>query len=237
MQKLPAILLAAGLSSRMGAFKPLLPFPTPQGKPLLLHALGALHDSRAISDIIIVIGHRAVEIEAALRSAAPETPPCRTVFNPNYAAGEMLSSLRTGLSALPSPPDPRASPGFLLALADQPAVHPQTIARLVQAFFSPSMAQQSPPAAPSSATPVQSPPALLVIPLALGKRGHPVVLSTSLVPEIQSLSHGDSLKTVIHRHLAHATLLPVDDPSIHDDLDTPADFARAQTLASGKNKI
>jgi len=62
-----------------------------------------------------------------------------------------------------------------------------------------------------------------------------VIISSSLVPEIRSLTPGESLKTVVHRHLAHALLLPVDDPAILLDLDTPADVARAQALISPTN--
>lgn len=132
----------------------------------------------------------------------------------------MLSSLQRGIAALPE-----NAPAFLLALADQPAVRPATIAQLVRAAV----------AGPRSGDFVQWPTPPLVLPTTLGKRGHPVVISTSLVPEIRSLAPGASLRTVVHRHLAHATLLNVDDPSIHEDLDTPADFARVQASLSGND--
>jgi molybdenum cofactor cytidylyltransferase len=239
MPQLPAILLAAGCSSRMGDFKPLLRLA---GTPILHRVIAALRASGAIGDILLVTGHRAPDIEASLRDLPPGEGgrgAIRTVHNPHYATGEMRSSLLAGLSALPP-----AAPAFLLALADQPAVQPTTITALVNAYFTPASstglanppAKKTLPGTQSAGEPaMQSAHPALVIPITLGKRGHPVVLSTTLAPEIRSLTSAESLKTVVHRHLDAATLVPVDDPSIHDDLDTPADFARAQAQVSLKN--
>jgi molybdenum cofactor cytidylyltransferase len=142
---------------------------------------------------------------ASLRDFPSPTAEIRTIHNPNYAQGEMLSSLRTGIQALPP-----AAPAFLLALADQPAVSHDTISRLISSF------------------PAESYHPPLILPIYGGKRGHPLVISTMLNCEIRDLSPGESLKSVVHRHLSHAMLLPVDDPAILEDLDTPDDFARIQ---------
>ncbi len=194
MQKLPAILLAAGLSSRMGAFKPLLQLGD---TTLIEHGIRALQNSGAIGEIILVTGHRDGEI----RAATTPISGLRLVFNPNFAQGEMLSSVQTGIAALP-----QAAEGFLLAFADQPAVSPVTIAQLVRRFF-----QDKPP---------------LTLPTFQKKRGHPIVIAASLCPEILATRDPDTLKTVVYRHLPHAALLEVADPSIHEDLDTPEDFSR-----------
>jgi molybdenum cofactor cytidylyltransferase len=204
-QALPAIVLAAGLSTRMGQFKPLMMLGT---RTLLGHVLASLRGSGAVDEIIVVTGHRRSEVEAALA----HTPGVRTVFNPHYAQGEMLSSLRAGIAALPSQSSP-ASParlapaGFILAFADQPAVLSITIRVLVAAFH-----QSNPP---------------IVLPTHVGRRGHPLVLSEDLVPEIFALSETQTLRTVVHQHLPRAALVPVDDPSVLEDLDTPVDWARA----------
>jgi CTP:molybdopterin cytidylyltransferase MocA len=195
MQPIPAILLAAGLSSRMQAFKPLLPL---RGKPLIVHAIQCLQNSAAIDPILVVTGHRSHNLLPVL-ARFPVTP----ILNPNYASGEMLSSLLAGIAALPLPP------AFLLAFADQPAISPDTIRALVQAWH-------------NSASP-------LVIPTFLGKRGHPLVISSSLIPDIRALPSHDSLRSVVHQHLDRASLLAVDDPTILEDLDTPEDFHLAET--------
>ena len=68
----------------------------------------------------------------------------------------------------------------------------------------------------------------MALPIYLGNRGHPVVLSQTLIPAIRALGPNDSLRSVVHNHLAQATLIEVDDASILEDLDTPEDFARAE---------
>ena len=60
--QLPAIVLAAGLSSRMGLFKPLL---TLGGEPLIQRVIDALVESGGISDVIVVTGYRGEELTAA----------------------------------------------------------------------------------------------------------------------------------------------------------------------------
>jgi molybdenum cofactor cytidylyltransferase len=182
----------------MHAFKPLLPLA---GKPLLLHVIHCLQASGAIDPILVVTGHRAPDIRAALAGLN-----VASAFNPNYAGGEMLSSLRVGIRTLFDRPTPPT--GFLLAFADQPAVLSATIRALVASFHA------------------HHPP--LAIPLFADRRGHPLLISSTLIPEIAALDPADSLRTVVHRHLPRAVLVTVDDPSVLDDLDTPEDLARAR---------
>lgn len=195
MDSIPAILLAAGLSSRMGRFKPLLPLGP---RTLIEHVLASMCGSGLISESLVVVGHRAADIRAALA----ETPGIRFVDNPHYAQGEMLSSVQAGVAALPA-----QAPAFVLAFADQPAVAPATIAELIQHFF--------------------RSPAPLVLPTCRGKRGHPLLISAALSAEILRIRGPDTLKTVVYRHLDKARMVEVADPSILEDLDTPEDFARA----------
>jgi len=87
-----AILLAAGFSTRMRAFKPLLPL-TKDLTPL--RALCAMYTELGIP-VLVVSGHRADEVEEeAARLQA------RTVRNPHPETG-MFSSVLAGLSALPA---------------------------------------------------------------------------------------------------------------------------------------
>jgi CTP:molybdopterin cytidylyltransferase MocA len=182
----------------MGAFKPLLPLA---GRPLIQRVIDSLRDSGVIGDILVVTGHRAAEVGAALAGAGVVT-----IFNPDYERGEMLSSVRAGILALAERGGGPA--GFVLAFADQPAVLSATIRALVESF------QVKRPA--------------LAIPQYAGKRGHPLVVSAALMPEIAALGPADTLRTIVHRHLAGAALVNVDDRSVLDDLDTPEEFARAQ---------
>lgn len=114
-----AVVLAAGLSSRMGKFKPLLLLG---GQSVLARVVGLLRQGGA-APVLVVLGHRAAELEPVVRSlgAVP-------VINPDYEQG-MFSSLRTGLAALP--PD---CPAFFLLPVDIPLVRTHTLTRLRAAW-------------------------------------------------------------------------------------------------------
>ena len=86
-----AILLAAGQSTRMGAHNKLL--LDVGGQPMVRRVAETLLASR-IDSVLAVLGHEHTAIAEAL-----EGLPLRTVFNPDYAAGQM-SSVRAGIEAI-----------------------------------------------------------------------------------------------------------------------------------------
>ena len=115
------IILAAGLSERMGVFKPLLPVG---GQPAVLRCI---HTAKAagLQDILVVTGHMRAEIESFLHLNAPDV---RTVYNSGYKDG-MFSSAQAGVSALPAKLD-----GFFLLPSDCSAVSPHTLKELAERF-------------------------------------------------------------------------------------------------------
>ena len=116
---LTAIILSAGLSSRLGDFKPLLPL----GEELILERIISLYRSAGVPDIRVVAGYRAGEVMAlAGRCGA------RPVFNPDFAEG-MFSSIIAGVSDLL--PD---CAGFFIHPVDLPLVRRQTLNDLQNAF-------------------------------------------------------------------------------------------------------
>ena len=118
-QGLAAIVLAAGYSSRMGEFKPLLPL---DGATAFVRCID-LFRSAGVSEVIAVLGHRADE----LRSLA-ERCGARTVINPQFEQG-MFTSLVAGSRAQPA----WASGAFVLP-ADIPLIRASTIRQLAAAF-------------------------------------------------------------------------------------------------------
>ncbi|OGL64155.1 MAG: hypothetical protein A3J27_03800 [Candidatus Tectomicrobia bacterium RIFCSPLOWO2_12_FULL_69_37] len=117
--RISAILLAAGLSQRLGRNKLLLPAG---GMPVVRRAALALAESRA-AEVIAVVGHEAPAVSAALEGLR-----LRIVHNPGYAQGQS-TSLRAGLA--------QAAPeteGFLFALGDQPLLTAGWVDRLIGAF-------------------------------------------------------------------------------------------------------
>lgn len=115
-----AILLAAGRSQRMGAFKPLLPF----GKTTVIHS--CLNNLRAggVADVVVVAGHRAAELKASLN----EVEQLQFVINPDPQS-EMSASIACGVQALPA-----TARAVLIALTDQPAIPPSVIQRVLDAW-------------------------------------------------------------------------------------------------------
>ena len=116
-RKIGAVVAAAGLSSRMGAFKPLLPF---DGATVIGRCIANLRAAGA-SEIVVVTGYRGDELAAAVRGSG-----VAFVHNPDYARTQMFDSLCLGLRALP------ADCGVvLLTPGDVPLVRPETISALL----------------------------------------------------------------------------------------------------------
>src|ERR1035437_9111342 len=86
-----AVVMAAGLSKRMGKPKMVLPW----GEQTVIQKVISTLLSTEIKEVVVVSGGARDEIKAALSSQ-----PVQIVFNPDYADGIMLNSLRVGLTAL-----------------------------------------------------------------------------------------------------------------------------------------
>ncbi len=115
-----AVVLAAGMSERLGQPKQLLEL---EGQPLLQHAV-----SRAAAhfdEVVVVLGHEAEAIEAALVLPAK----ARTVLNERFAEGHH-GSVRAGFAAAGEDTD------VALLLGDQPFVGDDLIVRTVERFRS-----------------------------------------------------------------------------------------------------
>ena len=117
--RIAALVLAAGLSSRMGANKLLADW---RGKPLLRWAVEAALKSEA-HPVIVVTGHESAKVEAALTGL-----DVRFARNPDYAKG-LSTSLQTGIKTVPADCD-----GALVLLGDMPQIDAGLIDRMIAAF-------------------------------------------------------------------------------------------------------
>ena len=89
MKPAGALILAAGMSRRMGSFKPLMEF---QGETLIGRVVRSLREAGA-SPIFVVVGCRAGDIRAHLAGE-----DVRFVENPDYASTQMFDSVKIGLA-------------------------------------------------------------------------------------------------------------------------------------------
>ncbi len=104
-RRVVGIVLAAGLASRMGSLKQLLPI---DGKPAIERIVDIFCQS--LDDVVVVLGHRAAEVKAVLASF-----PIQFQLNSAYRQG-MLSSVQCGIRAASQ------ADAYVLGLGDQPGV-------------------------------------------------------------------------------------------------------------------
>lgn len=195
-----AIVLAGGISTRMGVPKPLIPLA---GRPLLVHSLDAVRAS-SVREIVVVLGASSDRVRRGL-----PLDGTRVVVNADYASG-MSSSIRAGVRALGSDSD-----SFLVVLGDQPLVRPATLETLI--------------------TVRRSTGARILVPVFDGVRGNPVLLDRSLSGEIEGLRGDVGCRSIVAGHADEVLEVPVDDPGILVDVDTPADVRRVEASLSGRN--
>ena len=115
--RVSGLVLAAGLSSRMGRNKLTAPLA---GKPMLRHVVEAALASR-LESVTVVTGHDAAAVQVALKDL-----PVRFLHNPDYAAG-LSTSLRAGVADC-------GADGMMVLLGDMPGVTAGLIDRTIAAF-------------------------------------------------------------------------------------------------------
>jgi molybdenum cofactor cytidylyltransferase len=112
-----AILLAAGRSRRMGAFKPLLTF----GNSTVIESCVSNLREGGVRRIVVVVGHRGDRLRERLAHL-----PVRFAVNED-AESEMGVSIARGMEQIPV-----GTEALFIALSDQPAVGPEVIRRLIE---------------------------------------------------------------------------------------------------------
>ena len=113
--RISGLVLAAGLSSRMGSYKPLMPL---RGRTVIENTVDSLLEGGA-SDVVVVLGFRGAEVERLLRRRYSDSE-LRLVYNREFATTDMLHSIKLGLASLPD------CEAFFLLPGDMPVVDRQT---------------------------------------------------------------------------------------------------------------
>ena len=118
-RKIAGVLLAAGMSSRMGQNKLFLSLG---GRTVLERAVATALEA-GLDPLVVVVGHEADRVRAALAGS-----PATLAFNPDHARGQN-TSIAVGISALPPELD-----AAVVMLADMPRVDAAMVRGLVAAF-------------------------------------------------------------------------------------------------------
>ncbi|PWG62606.1 nucleotidyltransferase family protein [Spiribacter halobius] len=122
---------------------------------------------------------------------------CELLVSPCTRQG-MGASLAAGVAATPE------AGAWLVALADMPLVAPATVAELAARLRA---------------------GAGIVMPEYDGRRGHPVGFAARFGPALRALAGDTGARRVVRAHPGCVVTVPVADPGILRDVDTPADLA------------
>ena len=120
---IPAIVLAAGRSSRMGRAKAML--PAGGGHTFLTRIVATFLDA-GVDDVIVVVGHDADQIASSFSESGL---PARFVVNREYDRGQ-LSSLLAGLGVVDRP----GVSATLVTLVDVPLVSVATVRTVIETY-------------------------------------------------------------------------------------------------------
>lgn len=119
-EKIAAVVLAAGLSTRMGKPKLLLPW----GHTTVIGQVVGTLVQAGIDEIIVVSGATRQAVHEALAGL-----PAQVVFNARYREDSMLVSLQIGLAALS-----KRVEAALVVLGDQPQMQASVVEAIVAAY-------------------------------------------------------------------------------------------------------
>lgn len=218
-QNYAAIVPVAGLSSRMGSFKPLLEL---NGFPMIELTVQSALDGGA-ETVCVVTGRNAKKVAAALphnddglakvtgleKFPASSLPHLMSVQNPQYAKSDMLQSIKLGLAALlkrettqEALHSVRMSRTLFVIPGDMPGVSPRTFAALRTAYE-------------EGEYPV-------LVPTYKGERGHPLLISSACYDAVLTFEGEGGIRQALADYDWFE--VPVDDPGILLDADTPDAF-------------
>jgi len=195
-RKLAAVILAAGRSTRMGGPNKLL--AELRGKPLVRIVTEQVLASKA-TDVTVVTGHQAAEVERALRGLN-----VTFAHNPDFATG-LASSVKAGIAAVP-----KTAAGAVVCLGDMPLIDARLVDRLIAAFE------------PDRGM-------LIAVPVSDGRRGNPVLWSRRFFSELMSLDGDIGARHLIARHAEAVAEVAVEGQGAFVDIDTPQALAAVQS--------
>ncbi|MGH7150553.1 MAG: nucleotidyltransferase family protein [Planctomycetota bacterium] len=205
-----ALVLAAGESKRMGQPKALLDF---DGSSALSLATEACARGGA-QEVVVVLGAEAKEIARSLPAkgkGASGAPPVRTVLNERHAEGQ-TSSVKAGLNAVAD-----ADLALLVLPVDHPLVEAEDVLALAEACGRDREGARR-----------------IFVATHRGRRGHPVLFGRGLRRAILALGDEEPLHRVVRAVPGRVVEVPVRNPFVLLDADSPEDHASLLAAYRGR---
>lgn len=208
MNVLAVVILSAGESRRMGRPKALVPFPdifnrkqagltpAPSAQKTFLEHLIEVTRHPRTGALRVVVGAHAAEIRARVK-----LDDGALVFNPDWQRGQ-LSSLQAAIQSLPA----GKTEGMLVCLVDHPLISAGLVASLIKTF--------------------DHDKNRIVIPTYRGRRGHPVILPSTLYSELLDAPEDVGARAVVREHSREVAEVPVDEEGVVLNLNDPATLER-----------
>ena len=144
---------------------------------------------------MVVVGRDAEFIRQTLHKR-----PVSFVENPD-PEGDMLSSVRCGLRALPD-----SCEAILVALGDQPGITHELVRDLIRTFRKTSRG--------------------IIVPAHAGRRGHPLLFAARFRDEVLTCHDHVGLRGLVASHPDEIFEVTTTTASVLEDLDTPEDYQR-----------
>ena len=197
------VILAAGESTRMGRDKALLPWP-----PSAAGSATTTADTFLSATIRLFFPHVDEVLVVAGKNEAAVAPVvyangASLVVNPEPERGQ-FSSLRVGLQEVLN----RGRDAAMVTLVDRPPVQRETLETLAAAFVRATAHRK-----------------WAVIPEYQGQHGHPILLGRELLSAFLAAPETSNAREVEHAHQSEIEYVPVDDPLVAVNVDTPEQYA------------
>jgi len=195
MPKIFGLILAAGYSSRMGDFKPLVLYDQ---KPFIEHIVNKL--GAVCNEIVIVKGFNGYVLEDSVKAIFTDKlimQRINFIHNKNFVKG-MFSSVQVGLKKIF--PRMQKDDYVMLHLVDQPHISKNVYKKLADEARSCSRK--------------------IIMPSYDMKAGHPIMLSKYVVGKIINAPVSDNLRDILRKFHEEISYIEISDESIVQDVNT-----------------